>query len=74
MEDSKLDQSHSDHFKRDFDALIAIDRALVALDEAFTRLSDPGFAELPRPYKRLADAVLKVYASGPLTFGSSEFT
>ena len=74
MEDLKLDQSSSDHFRSDFEALIAIDQALVALDKGFTRLSDAGFNELPRPYQRLADAVLRVYASGPLTFGSSEFT
>ena len=74
MADLALDQSPSDLFARDFEALIAIDQALRALDKAFTGLSDAGFTELPRPYKRLADAGLRVYASGPLTFGSSEFT
>ena len=71
MEDLALDQSPSNLFARDFEALIAIDQALLALDKAFTGLSDPGFTELPRPYKR---PVLRVCASGPLTFGSSEFT
>ena len=36
------------------------------LDRAFAQISDKTFAQLPREYRRLADAVLRVYRNHPL--------
>ncbi len=50
----------------DQQALNDLDLALCHLDRAFAQISDKTFAQLPREYRRLADAVLRVYRNHPL--------
>ena len=46
----------------DVQCLGNIDAALAQLDRAFAYLSDPAFEQLPKEYRQLAGAVLRVYA------------